>query len=312
MKRKIKNILTRLSKIDLDIIAKEFGIKDVKNKNKQILIEELIKSEYIDNLKKKFNITWWELYHNHIYGIASVLLAIIGINWCSSNEDTKNTDLEKLNNKVDSIYYTYHSNSNNRIDTITQIIKLETQHIIEKTDTIWQKVIIESDMPLWNKLSLDQKMQIFQRSIEQSKIKGQFSYFNYINTYKNLAKTVQDEFKIPQNVILAIGLLESGAGLSKFSKESNNHFGLKCYNYDGEKVFFTENTINECYRKYNSVEDSYLDFALYLTKNEEYSYLFSFDIKDYRSWAKELQKNMNPQEKAYANKLIFLIESYQL
>ena len=50
----------------------------------------------------------------------------------------------------------------------------------------------------------------------------------YIEKYLKTAQEEQAIYHIPTSITLAQGLLESNAGDSKLSKESNNHFGIKC------------------------------------------------------------------------------------
>ena len=39
--------------------------------------------------------------------------------------------------------------------------------------------------------------------------------------------------------------------------EGNNHFGIKCHDWEGEKIYADDDEENECFRKYKKVEDSY-------------------------------------------------------
>jgi LysM repeat protein len=106
--------------------------------------------------------------------------------------------------------------------------------------------------------------------------------------------------------------LESGAGKSALAKNSNNHFGIKCHNdWTGEKVYQADDTPNDCFRKYKNVEESFDDHAAFLDK-ARYKSLFSLDITDYKGWAKGLQQSGYATDRAYANKLIKLIEDYEL
>ena len=138
-------------------------------------------------------------------------------------------------------------------------------------------------------------------------------YEEYIARYKSIAQEEQAKYKIPSSITLAQGLFESGAGKSALSLKSNNHFGIKCHNgWKGETVTASDDLPNDCFRKYNKVEDSYEDHALFLTRNARYRKLFDLEITDYRSWAKGLQTAGYATDKAYANKLIKVIEDYEL
>ena len=138
-------------------------------------------------------------------------------------------------------------------------------------------------------------------------------YVNYINKYSNLAMYNKDKFKIPTSITLAQAILESRAGLSELAKASNNHFGIKCHSdWKGETVYWKDDGPNDCFRKYKNVMDSYEDHSKFLTQNSRYSVLFKYNIKDYAAWAKGLQTCGYATDQGYANKLIKLIEDYEL
>ena len=144
----------------------------------------------------------------------------------------------------------------------------------------------------------------------QKKLK---SYLNYIDDYNGVAVKQMVKYKIPASITLAQALLESGAGLSELAKSSNNHFGIKCHSdWKGERIYRRDDNPNDCFRKYDRVEDSYEDHSLFLTNHSRYSVLFSYNITDYEAWARGLQKCGYATDKAYANKLIKYIEDYQL
>jgi len=138
------------------------------------------------------------------------------------------------------------------------------------------------------------------------------TYQKYINTYSNLAVKKQKEFGIPASITLAQGLLESGAGQSVLAKKANNHFGIKCHDWNGATIRHNDDKKKECFRKYAHAEESYSDHSRFLKERSRYSELFKLNVKDYKGWAKGLQKCGYATDKAYANKLIKLIEDYEL
>ena len=139
------------------------------------------------------------------------------------------------------------------------------------------------------------------------------AYEDYVEKYSSLAIKHRDKYKIPASITLGQGVLESGAGLSELARASNNHFGIKCHSdWTGERVYRKDDNPNDCFRKYNSVEDSYEDHSKFLIQNSRYAVLFTYKITDYTSWAKGLQTSGYATDKGYANKLITLIEDYQL
>lgn len=139
------------------------------------------------------------------------------------------------------------------------------------------------------------------------------SYNQYIKQYKDLAVEHMHKYKIPASITLAQGLLESGAGQSTLARKSNNHFGIKCHSdWRGGRVYHDDDRRGECFRKYKRVEDSYTDHSKFLAERSRYERLFKLNIKDYKGWARGLQKCGYATDRAYANKLIKVIEDYEL
>lgn len=137
-------------------------------------------------------------------------------------------------------------------------------------------------------------------------------YDEYIDTYKYIAVDHMKRHKIPASITLAQGLLESGAGKSDLATKGKNHFGIKCHSdWRGKKIYKADDNPNDCFRVYGNAEDSYEDHALFL-KKDRYRSLFDLKITDYRGWAKGLQQCGYATDKAYANKLIKIIEDYEL
>lgn len=138
------------------------------------------------------------------------------------------------------------------------------------------------------------------------------SYEKYIKTYSALAVEQQKKYRIPASITLAQGLLESGAGQSELARRSNNHFGIKCHNeWRGGRIYHDDDLRGECFRKYKRVEESYEDHSKFL-KRSRYESLFRLKTTDYVGWAKGLQKCGYATDRAYANKLIKIIEDYEL
>ena len=138
-------------------------------------------------------------------------------------------------------------------------------------------------------------------------------YENYIDTYSSIAVKHMQKYNIPASITLAQGLLESGAGMSELTKRSNNHFGIKCHrSWTGGRVYAKDDTPNDCFRKYNRAEESFDDHAQFLVDGSRYSPLFNLSPTDFKGWARGLQKSGYATDKAYANKLIKLIEDYEL
>lgn len=138
-------------------------------------------------------------------------------------------------------------------------------------------------------------------------------YLSYIELYHQLAEKQQKEHRIPASIVLAQGLLESGAGQSDFARQSNNHFGIKCNtDWTGDKIYHDDDAMGECFRKYDQVLDSYEDHAAFLKNRPRYSSLFDLEPTDYEGWAQGLKKAGYATDPTYAFKLISIIEVYDL
>lgn len=150
-------------------------------------------------------------------------------------------------------------------------------------------------------------------SLQVSAQKKSQVYLDYIDKYSDLAVKHMNKYKIPASITLAQGILESGAGRSSFVKESNNHFGIKCHkDWTGGRIYRKDDGPNDCFRKYKKAEDSFEDHSKFLVQHQRYSVLFTYNVRDYKAWAKGLQTCGYATDKAYANKLIKLIEDYEL
>ncbi len=135
----------------------------------------------------------------------------------------------------------------------------------------------------------------------------------YISDYKDIAMSNMRNFGIPASIILAQGILESGAGQSNLAVTANNHFGIKCYkDWTGANAYQDDDTSQECFRKYKNSEESYQDHADIVSKRTRYASLFNLPKGDYKGWAKGLKAAGYATDPNYPEKLINSIEQYHL
>jgi len=135
----------------------------------------------------------------------------------------------------------------------------------------------------------------------------------YVDNFKEIAKNNMKTHGIPASITLAQGILESGAGKGKLAQSANNHFGIKCHTgWTGESVKHDDDAAQECFRKYEHPSESYRDHSLFLTSRTRYSNLFKLDKGDYESWAKGLKAAGYATDVKYPDKLIGLIERFEL
>jgi flagellum-specific peptidoglycan hydrolase FlgJ/LysM repeat protein len=153
---------------------------------------------------------------------------------------------------------------------------------------------------------------------------GQMAMMNYVEKYKTIAMREMERTGVPASIKLAQGLLESNAGRSELASMSNNHFGIKCHSdWQGDRYFkedddkdpLTGQLIKSCFRKYGNPEESFMAHSEFLRdprKVNRYGSLFMLNKTDYVGWANGLQRAGYATANDYAEKLIRIIEDYQL
>ena len=135
----------------------------------------------------------------------------------------------------------------------------------------------------------------------------------YIQKYKKLAVEQMEIYGIPASIKLAQALHESDNGNSRLARLANNHFGIKCKSsWTGPTIEHDDDAPGECFRKYGSAEESYLDHSEFLDKSARYQDLFKLDPKDYKGWAYGLRKAGYATNPKYAEILIKIIEENRL
>lgn len=136
---------------------------------------------------------------------------------------------------------------------------------------------------------------------------------NYINEYNGIAREEMLQYGIPASIKLAQGILESGAGAGELTLKAKNHFGIKCHTgWEGDRVYHDDDERGECFRKYNDPKYSFRDHSLFLTQRSRYRDLFSLRKDDYKGWARGLRKAGYATDPRYPEKLIGIIERYNL
>lgn len=135
----------------------------------------------------------------------------------------------------------------------------------------------------------------------------------YIAIYSDKAQDEMRAYGIPASITLAQGILESASGKGRLAVQANNHFGIKCHkSWRGQKIYHDDDAKGECFRKYRNSLSSFEDHSKFLVGRKRYEKLFDLKKDDYKGWAKELRKAGYATDKRYPQKLISLIERYQL
>lgn len=148
-----------------------------------------------------------------------------------------------------------------------------------------------------------------QIAVSQQKI----SHEDYIERYYKLAVKEMERSGVPASITLAQGILESGSGNSNLAKNANNHFGIKCHkDWDGDGYYMDDDAPNECFRVYETPDESFRDHSDFIKGRPWYKSLFDLEITDYKGWAKGLKKAGYATNPKYAELLITLIERNEL
>lgn len=134
----------------------------------------------------------------------------------------------------------------------------------------------------------------------------------FIRKYKNIAISEMERTGIPASIKLAQGILESGCGASDLSTKAHNHFGIKCHDWDGPTFHMDDDSPDECFRKYENPEQSWIDHSTFLTSRPRYAGLFEIPTTNYKAWAKGLKSAGYATNPEYAEKLIKIIEDEEL
>ena len=175
---------------------------------------------------------------------------------------------------------------------------------------ISKKIIINNEANIVENISLSNEENIEkQNNVENPDISNTSEYIEY---FKDIAMQEMIDYGIPASITLAQGILESGSGKGRLAVEANNHFGIKCHKWDGDKIFHDDDKKNECFRKYENPQTSFRDHSVFLTTRSRYEFLFDFKIDDYVAWSEGLKKAGYATDPNYPQKLINIIERYKL
>ncbi len=147
---------------------------------------------------------------------------------------------------------------------------------------------------------------------------GGVHYDSYVADYKDIAMKEMQRTGYPASIKLAQAILESQGGRGKLAFEYNNHFGIPCgKNWPGQKYYqeeedyYTGETLEICYRVYNSPTASFVAHTD-LIKKEFRTLFHKMDPMDYVAWAKKLARMQYSDSETYDATLINMIKRYKL
>lgn len=139
----------------------------------------------------------------------------------------------------------------------------------------------------------------------------------YINQVKGVAITEGIISGVPPSIKIAQSIIESGYGQHA---PGNAYFGVKSSggwtgpstNQATTEYFGGYVGINSNFRAYESLDQSFIDHTKFLEQNGRYDGLFHLDFLDYQGWAHGLKAAGYATDPGYADKLINVIEQYDL
>ena len=135
----------------------------------------------------------------------------------------------------------------------------------------------------------------------------------YIDRYKAVAIEELKQYGIPASITLAQGIHESSCGNSPLATNANNHFGIKCHDgWTGKTYRHDDDKPQECFRVYNTPEESFRDHSDFLKTRSRYANLFTLQPGDYHGWARGLKADGYATNPKYPDIIIKLIDDYNL
>jgi len=134
---------------------------------------------------------------------------------------------------------------------------------------------------------------------------------SYIDQFKDNAVAIMHETGIPASIILGIAMHESGNGNSKVAQNLNNQFGVK--GGGGSVIHTKKKTVHSAYKRYDSIMDSFNDFARIITERQQLGRLAD-DLTqyDYERWVKSIAHSGYASSKKWSAQVLSIIHKYNL
>ena len=134
---------------------------------------------------------------------------------------------------------------------------------------------------------------------------------SYIEQFKDNAISIMHQTGIPASIILGIAMHESGNGNSKIAQNLNNQFGVKG---GGTTVYYSKKKkVKSAYKKYDSILESFADFARIMTERKQFSHLAeSLTQYDYEKWVKGIQRAGYASSRKWGAQVLSIIRKYNL
>jgi flagellum-specific peptidoglycan hydrolase FlgJ len=134
---------------------------------------------------------------------------------------------------------------------------------------------------------------------------------SYIDQFKDNAIAIMHETGIPASIILGIAMHESGNGNSAVAKNLNNQFGV--VGSEHVTYYAHKKKVRSQYKKYDSILDSFEDFARIITERKKFSHLAEeLTQYDYEKWVKGIQRSGYASSRKWGAQVLSIIRKYKL
>jgi len=142
-------------------------------------------------------------------------------------------------------------------------------------------------------------------------VSAQSASQSYIEKFKDNAIRIMHETGVPASIVLGVAMHESASGKSAIAQGLNNQFGVKG---GGSVVYYKHNKkVRSAYKRYDSVFDSFKDFARIMTERKQFSHLSDkFNRTDYKNWALGIQRSGYASSRTWASQVLGIIRKYNL
>lgn len=131
----------------------------------------------------------------------------------------------------------------------------------------------------------------------------------YIKRFRKVAIVEMNKFGIPASIKMGQAILASHAGKNSLAQQFNNHFALTCNEGTNCENFQVGNQ-TAMIKTYQSAWESWRNHSQLLS-SDSYAHLKSHN-KQYKKWAKGLEKAGYGNANNYSHQLIQVIERYDL
>lgn len=140
----------------------------------------------------------------------------------------------------------------------------------------------------------------------------------FVESVKPYAIEVYEKYGILPSIAVAQAFYESQWGQSILSQQANNYFGIKAdTSWKGksvkmETIEFHNQKINDKFRAYDSIQESFDDYGKFLSTHPRYREAGVFKAKDYEQMAKALEKGGYSTAQNEKGEKVYAIDIYSI